>query len=138
MIYYFVFFTIIPTILILKTSIIFPKKYFLKSLKIILICLIIGLGFGFSKYQTIHRAVNLSRKKIIYTLLPVNYIRSSFSVLIYSLKPYFRNQIKQIEVSGTITSPENLVVVLAIGETSRQKNFSLYGYNRQTNPLLSQ
>ena len=30
MIYYFVFFTLIPIILILKTSIIFPKKYFLK------------------------------------------------------------------------------------------------------------
>jgi lipid A ethanolaminephosphotransferase len=29
------------------------------------------------------------------------------------------------------------VVVLAIGETSRQKNFSLYGYDRQTNPILS-
>ena len=30
MIIYFVFFTLIPTILILKTQIIFPKKYFLK------------------------------------------------------------------------------------------------------------
>ena len=45
MIIYFVFFTIIPTILILKTSIIFPKKYFFKSLKIILICLIICICF---------------------------------------------------------------------------------------------
>ena len=137
MIPYFVFLCIIPIILILKTQIIFPKKYFLKSLKVILICLIIGLSFGFYKYQTIHRAGNLSRKKIIYTLIPVNYVRSSFSAIIYSFKPYFSNRAKQIEVSGTITSPEDLVVVLAIGETSRQKNFSLYGYNRQTNPILS-
>lgn len=138
MIPYFVFFTIIPTILILKTEIIYPKKYFFKSLIIILISLFIGLGFGFYKYQAIHRAGNLSRKKIIYTLIPVNYVRSSFSALIYSFKPYFSNRAKQIEVSGNITSPEDLVVVLAIGETSRQKNFSLYGYERQTNPLLSQ
>jgi glucan phosphoethanolaminetransferase (alkaline phosphatase superfamily) len=39
---------------------------------------------------------------------------------------------------GRVTSAENLVVVLAIGESSRQENFSLYGYRRQnTNPLLS-
>ena len=34
-------------------------------------------------------------------------------------------------------SPRHLVVVLAIGESSRRKNFSLYGYKRrETNPVL--
>ena len=30
------------------------------------------------------------------------------------------------------------IVVLVIGESARRKNFSLYGYNKNTNPLLSQ
>lgn len=34
--------------------------------------------------------------------------------------------------------PENEVYVLVIGESARAQNFSLYGYNRTTNPLLSQ
>jgi lipid A ethanolaminephosphotransferase len=51
---------------------------------------------------------------------------------------FFSKKAKNIQVEGKIKSTEDLIVVLAIGETSRQKNFSLYGYNRQTNPLLSQ
>lgn len=30
------------------------------------------------------------------------------------------------------------MIVLIVGETARAQNFSLYGYNRQTNPLLAQ
>lgn len=38
---------------------------------------------------------------------------------------------------GTITDREKAVVVLVIGESARKANFQLYGYNRDTNPLLS-
>lgn len=38
---------------------------------------------------------------------------------------------------GQITDDEKAVVVLVIGESSRKANFQLYGYNRNTNPLLS-
>lgn len=34
-------------------------------------------------------------------------------------------------------SDEKTVVILVIGESARRRNFSLYGYARQTNPLLS-
>ncbi len=33
---------------------------------------------------------------------------------------------------------EKAIVVLVIGESARQQNFSLYGYTKNTNPLLSQ
>ena len=36
-----------------------------------------------------------------------------------------------------ITTDTKDVVVLIIGESARRKNFSLYGYERETNPLLS-
>src|SRR4029079_17472229 len=53
--------------------------------------------------------------------------------------PYFRTQQREIKFAARVTKPENLVVVLAIGESSRRKNFSLYGYTRRnTNPTLQQ
>ena len=38
---------------------------------------------------------------------------------------------------GKITDNERAVVVLVIGESARKANFQLYGYQRDTNPLLS-
>jgi lipid A ethanolaminephosphotransferase len=38
---------------------------------------------------------------------------------------------------ATITNSEREVCVLVIGESARKGNFSLYGYERDTNPLLS-
>ena len=37
---------------------------------------------------------------------------------------------------GRITDEEKAVVVLVIGESARKANFQLYGYKRDTNPLL--
>ena len=39
---------------------------------------------------------------------------------------------------GRITDDEKAVVVLVIGESARKANFQLYGYQRDTNPLLKQ
>ena len=39
---------------------------------------------------------------------------------------------------ATILDNEKSVMVLVIGESARRQNFSLYGYERNTNPLLSQ
>ncbi len=39
--------------------------------------------------------------------------------------------------NATITNNKKAVVVLVIGESARRANFSLYGYQKQTNPLLS-
>ena len=38
---------------------------------------------------------------------------------------------------GKIADNEKAVVVLVIGESARKANFQLYGYERQTNPLLA-
>ena len=38
---------------------------------------------------------------------------------------------------GTIADDDKAVVVLVIGESARKANFQLYGYERETNPLLS-
>lgn len=117
LIYFFLGF-ILPTILILKLNIIYPRKYFLKSLIIILIITISGIGIGYSKFQSLHRAGNLSRKRIIYTVMPLNYIRSGFSALhhVY-FKPIFANKAKNLIVESSVSKSEDITVVLAIGET---------------------
>ena len=47
-------------------------------------------------------------------------------------------QVEEIKLAdGQITDHEKAVVVLVIGESARKANFQLYGYQRDTNPLLS-
>ena len=50
----------------------------------------------------------------------------------------FAKQAEEIKLpNGKITDNEKTVVVLVIGESARKANFQLYGYQRDTNPLLS-
>lgn len=137
MIPYILFLIILPIFLIAKTKITFQKNYFFSSIKFILILLLIGIALFYSRFDSISRATNLSKKYIIHTLTPLNYVRSLGSVIGRETKPFFKKGERKIEISGKITAKENLIVVLAIGETSRQKSFSLYGYKRNTNPILS-
>ncbi|MBQ9138673.1 MAG: phosphoethanolamine--lipid A transferase EptA [Alistipes sp.] len=51
-----------------------------------------------------------------------------------SVKKQNRQEIKL--PNATITTQSKDVVVLMIGESARRENFSLYGYAKQTNPLL--
>ncbi len=51
---------------------------------------------------------------------------------------YHDEQAEEIKLpDGKITDHEKAVVVLVIGESARKANFQLYGYQRDTNPLLS-
>lgn len=134
---YVLFLTILPIFLIYKTKITFKKNYFFTSIKFILILLLLGVGLFYSRFDGISRATNLSKKYIIHTLTPLNYVRSIGSIISRESKPYFQKEAKKIEISGSVAENKNLIVVLAIGETSRQKSFSLYGYQKNTNPILS-
>jgi len=141
MIPYLVLLVGLPTIVILFADITFEAsgKYLLGSLKLIGIALIVALGSLYAEYQAIFRAGNVSNKYIVYTLVPINLISSSINVATKAMRPYLRRQQKDIEFTARVTQPGNLVVVLAVGESSRRKNFSLYGYSRrETNPSLEQ
>jgi lipid A ethanolaminephosphotransferase len=139
MIPYVVFLVILPTLLILTADITFQPsgRYLWGSLKLIGVALCIALGSLYVEYQAIFRAGNVSNKYIVYSLVPINIISSSVNVATRAVRPYFRKPQKDIEFVAKVTEPKNLVVVLAIGESSRRKNFSLYGYTRRnTNPVL--
>jgi len=67
-------------------------------------------------------------------LQPWSYIANTCRVISFSRD----EQAEEIKLpDGQITDDEKAVVVLVIGESARKANFQLYGYKRDTNPLLS-
>lgn len=129
----------LPAVLVARADIVFAPgaRYLWGSVKLFGIALGAALLLLFSQYQAIFRAGNVSNKYIVYMLVPVNIISSSINVTTKAIKPWFQTSQKDIVVDATVRTPGDLVVVLAVGESSRRKNFSLYGYTRrETNPEL--
>ena len=68
-------------------------------------------------------------------LQPWSYLVNTCRIISFS----HDEQAEEIKLpDGQITDDEKAVVVLVIGESARKANFQLYGYERETNPLLSQ
>jgi lipid A ethanolaminephosphotransferase len=141
MIPYVVLLIVVPAIVILSIDITFEStgRYLLASLKLFSVVLLVALVSLYWNYNAIHRAGNISNKYIVYSLVPLNIISSSVNVIAKSIKPYLATSKDEKQISASVTAPDNLVVVLAIGEASRRKSFSLYGYSRvNTNPVLGE
>ena len=67
-------------------------------------------------------------------LQPWSYIANTGRVISFSND----KQAEEIRLpDGRITDDEKAVVVLVIGESARKADFQLYGYQRDTNPLLT-
>jgi lipid A ethanolaminephosphotransferase len=139
MIPYAVFLIVLPVWLILSADITFQPsaRYLLASLQLLSVALCLALACLYLQYNAILRAGNVSNKYIVYSLVPINIISGSINAAAKSVKPYFQRNESDIEIAARVSSPGNLVVVLAVGESSRRKNFSVYGYSRKdTNPIL--
>ena len=67
-------------------------------------------------------------------LMPWSYVVNSIR---YHSKMRRRNQKEILLPDAIITNDSKDVCVLIIGESARRQNFSLYGYERITNPLLA-
>lgn len=138
MVPYVVFLIVVPVLIILRTDITFraSAKYLAGSLTLVLVAFGLALGCLYLEYNAILRAGNVSNKYIVYSLVPINVIQGSLNAAVKSIKPYLKSE-KQVEFNARVATPGNLVVVLAVGESSRRKNFSVYGYTRKnTNPVL--
>jgi len=141
MIPYFLFLIVLPIIAIFFVQITFAGsiRYLLESISLCSLAIVMALVLLYAQFNPIHRAANMSKKYILHQLIPLNHIQSIVSIIQDYVNSFLPEQdIKEIEVSAHTSSQTNLVVVLAVGESARQKNFSLYGYTRQnTNPILS-
>ncbi len=138
MIPYVLLLVAVPAVAILPLEITFARagRYLVDSLKLVVGALTIAILALYSNYNAIHRAGNVSNKYIVYSLVPVNVISGTLSVAGKLAKPYFGRR-RTVEIVGRVTRQDDLVVVLAIGESARRSSFSLYGYERrETNPVL--
>jgi lipid A ethanolaminephosphotransferase len=130
-----------PSALILAADITFEPagRYLLGSVKLFALALCVALAALAAEYTAIFRAGNVSNKYIVYSLVPINVISGSVNAATRELKPYLRRSGKEAQVVARVTAPGDLLVVLAVGESSRRKSFSVYGYERRnTTPELQQ
>ncbi|HFU76881.1 MAG TPA: phosphoethanolamine transferase, partial [Epsilonproteobacteria bacterium] len=137
---YVLFLAVIPTFFVLKTKIIYtkPLKHLLNISIIFVVLLLISVAILYLKFNALHLAGNKSQKYMVYQLVPLNIVNALGSAAKDYIEDNYISKMPPKVVKAKVEKKEDLVVVLAIGESSRQSNFSLYGYKRrQTNPLLS-
>lgn len=129
---YIVFLGILPSILLFKFEIIRPK---LKRFTLHAVLTLIFLGFISFANSSNWLWIDKNSKTLGGLVMPWSYVVNTSRYYSY----INRKEKKQILLpNATIKNDEKSVVVLVIGESARSNNFSLYGYEKNTNPLLSQ
>lgn len=128
---YVIVFAIIPSIFIFKAKIkTEPTKVFLKYSGINLLLIIILVVANATNVLWIDK-----NSKVVGGLaMPWSYM---VNIPRFYIHKYQENEKEIILPDATITNKEKSVVVLVIGESGRSQNFSLYGYDKNTNPFLS-
>lgn len=123
---------VIPSIFIIQVKIIdVPWKKFLvtSSLTLLFILAVVVVNANNLLW------VDKNSKTVGALAMPWSYTVNT--VIFYSDK-YKSNEKEILLPDATIKDNQKSVVVLVIGESARSQNFSLYGYEKNTNPLLSQ
>lgn len=130
---------ILPAFLLCITKIeykVFSKELKQRIISVLLAILLISIAGALSYKELV--AFGRNNKKITRLINTSNYIYATFR--------YIQAQIKTnrtfviLDKDAKLTPFEDdmpTLVVFVVGETARAKNFSLYGYEKQTNPLLS-
>lgn len=122
---------IVPAWLILRTRV--QKVRRLRSLLLMGATLGIGLIIIYLNAST-SLWFDKHSKKLGGMILPWSYTINSIRVQLERSKEYVEVTLLPAATSNT---SDKTVVVFIIGETARAKNFSLYGYERNTNPLIA-
>lgn len=130
----------IPAFLVSQTTIVFSSLK--KELKQRLVCFLIGLlSVGLLASMSYKEFVSFGRNNRM-----MRYYVNTFNY-IYAVGRYYKRSLNaKREFVILDNAPQRRtdkmekprVVVLIVGETARANNFSLYGYERETNPMLSQ
>ena len=130
MVYYALFLGIIPSILLFRKKVNYGPIW--KFLISVMSSFIIIIGILFSNAQNslwidYHAPIMGSK------ILPWSYTINSIRYYNYWK---LMNQKEIILPDAEIVTDSKDIVVLIIGESARSKNFSLYGYKKETNPYL--
>lgn len=132
LIVYIIVLGILPSIYIIKAKIItVTLKRFLTTSSLALLFMIIIAFLNASNWLWIDK----NSKQLGGLAMPWCYFVNTG---IHYVRQHDKNKKEILLPTATIKDTEKAVVVLVIGESARRENFSLYGYSRNTNPLLSQ
>ena len=122
---------IVPSLYIIKAKIekITLKKYLLTALTTLLFIALVVFGNS-SNFLWIDK----NSKQLGGLAMPWCY---AVNIGLFYKHKNEKNKTEILLPNATIMDNKKSVMVLVIGESARSQNFSLYGYNKNTNPLLS-
>ena len=128
---YVVFLGILPSIFIIKAKIItVTVKKFLVSISLTLLFLLTLAFANASNWLWIDK----NSKTLGGLAMPWSY---AVNIPLFYIHQFKKNEKEILLPDATIKDNQKSVVILVIGESERSENFSLYGYPKNTNPLLS-
>jgi lipid A ethanolaminephosphotransferase len=128
---YVILFGIIPSVYIIKVKIIkVTWQQFLKTISLTLLFILALVFANASNWLWIDK-----NSKVLGGLaMPWSY---TVNVSLFYTHEYKKNQKEIVLPNATFKDNQKSIVILVIGESARSQNFSLYGYSKNTNPLLS-
>jgi len=128
---YVIFLGVIPSLYFIRVKIIIASfKKFLITFSLTFL-FILALVFANS---TNWLWIDKNSKKLGGLAMPWSY---SVNTWLYYFHKYKKNEKEILLPNATLKDNAKSIVVLVIGESARRKNFSLYGYSKNTNPFLS-
>ena len=131
LILYILILGILPSVFIARTHIVNIKiKKSLIHIGLTLLFVIILIFANASNWLWIDK----NSKTLGGLAMPWSYTVNIFRFYAHKNK---QNEKEILLPNATLKDNSKSVVVLVIGESARSQNFSLYGYNKNTNPLLS-
>ena len=131
LIIYLFFLGIIPSIFIIRIKII--NESFKKKLVTFLLTLIFIVSLVFANASN-WLWIDKHSTKLGALVMPWSYVVNTSRFYIHKSQ---ENKKEILLPDATIKDTEKSIAVLVIGESARSQNFSLYGYKKNTNPLLS-
>ncbi len=137
---YLIILGLLPTIIIIKTKINYGKlgKELLYKGISILISFIIAISIILITYKGLSSTTR-QNKRLKHILLPFNYLDASFGLLKkqFKQKTYtFEDITTDIVYNRKNSNNKKNLVIFVVGEASRDKNWSLSSYGRDTNRYL--
>lgn len=131
LILYIFFLGVVPAFYIIKAKIVnVTLKKFLITSSLALLFIILVAFANASNWLWIDK----NSKQLGGLAMPWSY---SVNTALFYIHKHQKNKKEILLPDATIKDNEKAVVVLVIGESARSQNFSLYGYKKNTNPLLS-
>lgn len=131
MVLYILILGVLPSIFIFKAKITkVPFKKFLLTISFTLLFMVLVAFINASNWLWIDK----NSKQLGGLAMPWSY---TVNTSLFYIHKHQENKKEILLPDATISNTEKSVAVLVIGESARSQNFSLYGYNKNTNPLLS-